>query len=85
MAEKMPQRTGTNPPFDQSAAGVRPQPTHGTPAQERGERVETGKTVARAGHSQGKVPGATPDKPKQSDDDCGCEKSPADRVGGRNM
>lgn len=31
-----------------------------TPAQERGERIATGKTIARGGKTTGKVPGAEP-------------------------
>ena len=31
-----------------------------TPAQERGERLDTGKTIARGGKDDGPVPGAEP-------------------------
>jgi len=33
-----------------------------TPAQERGERLDTGKAIARGGKSEGAVPGAEPAK-----------------------
>ena len=33
-----------------------------TPAQERGERIATGKTIARGGKTTGHVPGATEQK-----------------------
>jgi hypothetical protein len=32
-----------------------------TPAEERGERIETGRQIARGGHQEGDVPGATGD------------------------
>jgi hypothetical protein len=32
-----------------------------TPAEERGERLETGRTIARGGKQKGDVPGATGD------------------------
>jgi len=31
------------------------------PAVERGERIDTGKTIARGGKTHGEVPGAEPD------------------------
>lgn len=31
-----------------------------TPDQERGERIDTGKTIARGGKEDGRVPGAEP-------------------------
>jgi hypothetical protein len=31
-----------------------------TPAEERGERIDTGKTIARGGKTEGTVPGAEP-------------------------
>jgi hypothetical protein len=31
-----------------------------TPAQERGERIDTGKSIARGGKDEGPVPGAEP-------------------------
>lgn len=34
-----------------------------TPAEERGERLETGRTIARGGKQSGPVPGATGDDP----------------------
>jgi hypothetical protein len=33
-----------------------------TPAEERGERIATGKAIARGGKTSGDVPGATPQK-----------------------
>ena len=33
-----------------------------TPDQERGERIDTGKTIARGGKTTGQVPGATEQK-----------------------
>jgi len=41
-------------------------PDETDPAQERGERVETGKMIARGGKSTGHVPGATEAKPGRS-------------------
>ena len=35
-----------------------------TPAEERGERIETGRTIARGGRQEGTVPGATGDDPE---------------------
>ncbi|MGN6544336.1 MAG: hypothetical protein ACTHK7_04760 [Aureliella sp.] len=32
---------------------------------EWGERIETGKTIARGGKTSGEVPGATPQRPKE--------------------
>jgi hypothetical protein len=32
-----------------------------TPAQERGERLDTGKSIARGGQDEGPVPGAEPE------------------------
>jgi hypothetical protein len=34
-----------------------------TPAEERGERIETGRQIARGGKKEGEVPGATGDEP----------------------
>ncbi len=45
------------------------------PAVERGERLRTGKDIAREGKSEGFVPGATPQPP---------DAPPADRRGNRN-
>jgi hypothetical protein len=44
------------PPDQQAGDGVRDRET--TPAQERGERIDTGKSIARGGTDEGKVPGA---------------------------
>jgi len=38
-------------------------PTPTTPAEEWGDRVETGRDIARGGKDQGEVPGATGDEP----------------------
>jgi hypothetical protein len=37
-----------------------------TPAEERGERVETGRHIARGGKEEGPVPGATGDRAADS-------------------
>jgi hypothetical protein len=47
---------------DQAGDGVRDQET--TPAQERGERIDTGKSIARGGKDEGKVPGAQEQEPR---------------------
>jgi hypothetical protein len=39
--------------------------TEGNRDAERGERIETGKTIARGGKSSGEVPGATPQAPAE--------------------
>ena len=44
------------PPREQAEDGVREPET--TPAQERGERIDTGKSIARGGKEEGRVPGA---------------------------
>jgi hypothetical protein len=36
-----------------------------TPAQEWGERLDTGKLIARGGKEEGPVPGAEPSEPKE--------------------
>lgn len=33
-----------------------------TPAEERGERIDTGKAIARGGQTEGDVPGGEPDE-----------------------
>lgn len=33
-----------------------------TPAEERGERIDTGKAIARGGKAEGEVPGGQPDE-----------------------
>jgi hypothetical protein len=38
-----------------------PDPDATTPAEERGERIETGRRIARGGKDEGEVPGATGD------------------------
>jgi hypothetical protein len=53
--------TPPNPP------APNPEPTQQeatTPAEERGERIETGRDIARGGKQSGSVPGATGDDPK---------------------
>lgn len=50
-----------NPP---DPPAPKPEPTEQdatTPAEERGERVETGRQIARGGKTHGDVPGATGD------------------------
>jgi hypothetical protein len=40
------------------------------PAQERGERLDTGRTIARGGKTSGEVPGATgPDETEDNQED----------------
>lgn len=39
-----------------------------TPAEERGERIDTGKTIARGGKEGGHVPGAEPSGGKSATD-----------------
>jgi len=41
-------------------------PDESDPAMERGERIETGKMIARGGKSTGHVPGAAESKPKRT-------------------
>lgn len=48
------------PPHGSRPAGTTAQKPETTPAQERGERIDTGKTIARGGKTTGHVPGATP-------------------------
>lgn len=43
-------------------------PDIASPAEERGERMETAKTIARGGKSTGSVPGATPSPPQPDAD-----------------
>jgi hypothetical protein len=45
-----------------SPAGTTMQVPETTPSQERGERIDTGKTIARGGKTTGDVPGATEQK-----------------------
>lgn len=53
---------------EQKGQAVAPAPTgttqvpETTPGEERGERLATGKTIARGGKTTGDVPGATPSK-----------------------
>ena len=39
-----------------------------TPAQERGERIDTGKSIARGGKEDGRVPGAEPTHTSEGDE-----------------
>lgn len=58
-----PQRGNTD--NDNSAVKPRPSQTDGretTPAEEWGEGIDTGKTIARGGKDHGTVPGAEEDK-----------------------
>ncbi|MBN9517713.1 hypothetical protein J0H58_04200 [bacterium] len=60
-------RDNPSPPAkNEPAPDVSLQPKPGeqetTPAQERGERIDHGKAVARGGKETGKVPGAEPDR-----------------------
>ena len=53
---------------DTDQSGVQEPET--TPAEERGERIDTGKAIARGGKEEGRVPGAEPsaagDSPEQT-------------------
>lgn len=50
-----------NPPADPPhPPGTKPPST--TPAEERGERIDTGKVIARGGKTEGEVPGGQPDE-----------------------
>lgn len=51
----------SNDPLRKETGGQQPPPT--TPAEEWGDRVETGRDIARGGHEGGQVPGATGDEP----------------------
>lgn len=56
----MPSRKTTEPSsVSRSQRTGKPPATETTPAQEWGERIETGKTIARAGRKSGHVAGAT--------------------------
>lgn len=52
----------TQPTPGHHRAGEREPET--TPDQERGERLDTGKAIARGGKEEGSVPGAEPAPPK---------------------
>ena len=59
------QRPGPTPgPRGRGTAGRRAEnvPVEKDPAVERGERIDTGKTIARGGKTTGTVPGATAPK-----------------------
>ncbi|QDT55955.1 hypothetical protein Pan44_40040 [Caulifigura coniformis] len=53
--EEQPEKNASSP-------GATVQTPETTPAQERGERIATGKAIARGGKTTGDVPGATEDK-----------------------
>jgi hypothetical protein len=53
-------RKTTTPPVKPSGGKV--DETETTPAQERGERLDTGKAIARGGKEHGHVPGADESK-----------------------
>jgi hypothetical protein len=56
-----PNKTEPNPP----APPVHPPGTDAPdtqPAEERGERIDTGKAIARGGQTDGDVPGGEPDE-----------------------
>jgi len=48
------------PPAGSHPGQTTSQPVETTPAEERGERLATGKTIARGGKTTGHVPGAMP-------------------------
>ena len=70
MKKKVPKETdqATNDsnmgkPSRRKPKRVTQQEVETTPAQEWGERIATGKTIARGGKTTGDVPGATEQKP----------------------
>lgn len=50
-----------NPPGEQPRPPGTKKPET-TPAEEHGERIDTGKAIARGGKDEGRVPGAQPDE-----------------------
>jgi hypothetical protein len=64
--EKRRQAQRSTPPSGppEKATGDHPLEEH--PAVERGERIDTGKTIARGGKATGHVPGAT-EQPRRKD------------------
>lgn len=61
MPPKQPTDGKPNPPAEpKHPPGTRKPETQ--PAEERGERLDTGKTIARGGKEDGDVPGAEPDE-----------------------
>lgn len=64
MTQKKRQRQDSPEPQEEgNTAPVRREPEATQPAEERGERVDTGKQIARGGKTGGEVPGATPGGP----------------------
>jgi hypothetical protein len=61
MAPQPQQPKRPNPPADQPHPPGTDEPET-TPAQEHGERLDTGKAIARGGKQDGDVPGAEPDE-----------------------
>jgi hypothetical protein len=58
--EQPPDRRPNPPAEPKHPPGTRPPETQ--PAEERGERIDTGKTIARGGKEDGDVSGAEPDE-----------------------
>lgn len=65
----MADKSKRQPPGEQPSDAGTPEdhPAEGEPAVERGERIHTGKTVARGGQDAGHVPGAT-EQPAREDE-----------------
>jgi len=66
--DRTPQRrdlSKDDPSVLQPKDGNLTNPDETQPAEERGERVATGKQIHRGGKSTGHVPGATEDKPRE--------------------
>jgi len=62
MADAKPKRAKQRPEppaHDAQPGGKADHPVEQDPAVERGERLDTGKTIARGGKEKGSVPGAT--------------------------
>ena len=57
----------TTRPEDRQREQARPAAPEGDAAAERGERIATGKDIARGGKRSGEVPGATPSPPGAGD------------------
>jgi len=67
-------RDNTPPPGHPPAGGPGQQPVPTTDSEEWGERVETGRQIARGGKEEGCPPGATgdsPGDPRAGTDRCG--------------
>jgi hypothetical protein len=63
---RQPQQPGQ--PADPHGTGTADRPVEEDPAVERGERIDTGKTIARGGKETGHVPGATEQPPKRREE-----------------